>query len=109
MKIIAIQDAVGMLLAHDMTQIIPGEYKGPRFKKGHMVSEEDIPHLLKMGKEHVGIIEYGKNDIHENDAALRMAKAMVGQGIRLTEPSEGKVSMVTEYAGLLKINKDVLE
>ncbi len=109
MKIIAIQDAVGMLLAHDMTQIIPGEYKGPRFKKGHMVSEEDIPHLLKMGKEHIGIIEYGKNDIHENDAALRMAKAMVGQGIKLTEASEGKVSMITEYAGLLKINKEVLE
>ncbi len=109
MKIIAIQDAVGMLLAHDMTQIIPGEYKGPRFKKGHRVSEEDIPHLLKMGKEHIGIIEYGKNDIHENDAALRMAKAMVGKGIRLTDPSEGKVSMITEYGGLLKINKDVLE
>lgn len=109
MKIIAIQDAVGMLLAHDMTEIIPGEYKGPRFKKGHMVSEEDIPHLLNMGKEHIGIIEYGKNDIHENDAALRMAKAMAGAGISLTEPSEGKVSMITDYAGLLKINKDVLE
>lgn len=109
MKIIAIQDAVGMLLAHDMTEIIPGKSKGPRFKKGHMVSEEDIPHLLNMGKEHIGIIEYGENDIHENDAALRMAEAMVGEGIKLTEPSEGKVSMITEYPGLLKINSELLE
>ncbi|MGE4509366.1 MAG: molybdopterin-binding protein, partial [Eubacteriaceae bacterium] len=75
MKVVAVQDAIGMLLAHDMTQILPGEFKGPRFKKGHMICNEDIPHLLNMGKEHVGIIEYREGDIHENDAALRMAKA----------------------------------
>ncbi|WP_414151469.1 molybdopterin-binding protein [Acetobacterium carbinolicum] len=109
MKLVAVQDAVGMLLAHDMTQIIPGEYKGARFKKGHMISMEDIPQLLNMGKEHVGIIEYREGDIHENDAALRMAKAMVGSGIKMSDPSEGKVKLIAERSGLLKINAAVLD
>ena len=43
MKKIKIEDAVGMVLGHDVTQIIPGQYKGPRFKRGHMIREEDIP------------------------------------------------------------------
>ena len=51
MKCIRTEDAVGHVLCHDMTQIIPGVSKGPRFRKGHVVTEEDIPVLLSMGKE----------------------------------------------------------
>lgn len=109
MKMIPVQEAVGMFLAHDMTQIIKGEYKGPRFKKGHMISTDDIPQLLSMGKEHIGIIEYREGDIHENDAAVRMANILAGDGIRLTEPAEGKVSLVSKHAGLLKINRAVID
>ncbi|WKY47148.1 molybdopterin-binding protein [Eubacteriaceae bacterium ES3] len=109
MKIVPVQDAIGMLLAHDMTQILPGEFKGPRFKKGHMISSEDVPQLLNMGKEHIGIIEYSEDDIHENDAAERMAKALIGEGIKLTEPAEGKVKLIAKEAGLLKIDVDLLD
>lgn len=108
MKLIPVGEAVGMLLAHDMTQIIPGEFKGAKFKKGHLIREEDIPTFLSMGKEHIGIIEFNDGDIHENDAAVRMAKAVSGQGIMLSEPSEGKVNLISMYSGLLKVNYQAL-
>ena len=50
MKEVTVEQAVGTVLAHDLTQIIPGEYKGPKFKKGHIITEDDIPLLLSMGK-----------------------------------------------------------
>lgn len=104
MKTIPVEEALGMLLAHDMTEIIPGKSKKAAFKKGHRIQEADIPRLLNMGKKHIGIIEYQDGDIHENDAAIRMAKAVAGSGIVLTEPGEGKVSMIAEEFGLLKVD-----
>ena len=64
MKQIRTEDAVGQVLCHDMTQIIPGEYKGPRFKKGHIVTEEDIPVLLSMGKENLYVFELRGGLLH---------------------------------------------
>lgn len=108
MKIIPVEESLGMLLAHDMTEIIPGKSKEAAFKKGHCIKEEDIPRLLNMGKEHIGIIEYNEGDIHENDAAIRMAAAVAGAGILLTEPGEGKVSLIAEKFGLLKVDYQTL-
>ncbi len=109
MKTIPVQKAVGMLLAHDMTEIIPGKSKGAAFKKGHIIRKEDIPRLLNMGKENIGIIEYRETDIHEDEAAIRMARAVAGRGLELSEPSEGKVNLVAQYRGLLKINYKVIQ
>jgi molybdenum cofactor synthesis domain-containing protein len=108
MKQVPVEEAVGMLLAHDMTEIIPGESKCAAFKKGHRIQKEDVPRLLKMGKEHIGIIEYKPTDVHENDAAIRMAKAVSGCGISLSDPSEGKVSLTAAYRGLLKVDYHAL-
>jgi molybdopterin biosynthesis enzyme len=108
MKEVSVYDAVGKVLIHDLTQIIPGEYKGSRFKKGHVIREEDIELLLKMGKKHLYVLEIGDTDIHENEAAIRIAKAATGKGIKLTEPSEGKVELIAEQDGLLKVNTDIL-
>ncbi|MHC1721806.1 MAG: molybdopterin-binding protein [Aminipila sp.] len=108
MKEINVEDAVGTVLVHDLTQIIPGEYKGARFKKGHVVNEEDIPVLLSMGKKRVYVVEKNDNDVHENDAAKRIANAAAGPGIVLSEPSEGKIELFAEYDGLLKINTEQL-
>lgn len=108
MKTISVNDAVGMILAHDMTQIIPGEFKGSRFKKGHIVKEEDIPVLLSMGKEHLYVLELGDNDVHEDEAALRLAKAAAGEGTELKIKNEGKVELIAKYDGLLQIDVDRL-
>ena len=108
MKEVSVYDAVGKVLIHDLTQIIPGEYKGSRFKKGHVIREEDIELLLKMGKKHLYVLEKGDTVIHENEAAIRIAEAAAGKGIKLTEPSEGKVELIAEQDGLLKVNTDIL-
>ena len=109
MKVVTGRESVGMFLAHDMTQIIPGEFKGAAFKKGHIVQEEDIPRLLNMGKEHIAIIEFNDGTIHEDDAALRLGKAAAGIGVEFVGASEGKVTMTATQSGLLKINVDTLQ
>ena len=85
-----IEDAVGTMLAHDMTRIVPGKFKGVGFKKGHLIKKEDIPELLKIGKKHVYILELSDDELHEDDAALRIAGAIAGEHLRWTDPSEGK-------------------
>lgn len=108
MKLVEVQEAVGMVLCHDITEIIPGERKGRAFKKGHVVCEADIPKLLNIGKEHLYIWEINEANCHEDEAAIRIAKAICGKGIHLTEPSEGKVELKADYEGLLKINVEGL-
>jgi len=87
MRKIKIEAAVGMVLGHDVTQIIPGKYKGPRFKKGHKIRKEDISEFLKIGKEHVYVMELKAGVIHEDEAALRLGRAFGGENINLTGPS----------------------
>lgn len=108
MKTIAVQDAVGTVLAHDVTRIVPGQGKGPAFRKGHIVREEDLPVLLDIGKEHLYVLELKPGMVHEDDAAQRIAAAAAGPGLKLTDPSEGRINLVAEYTGLLKIDVDGL-
>jgi hypothetical protein len=107
-KSVPVEDAVGMILGHDITQIVPGQFKGPAFKKGYVLKSEDIPRLLDMGKRHVFALDIGDDFVHENDAAERIARAAAGEGIRLTSPSEGRVNMIASRNGLLKINVGAL-
>lgn len=102
---VAVEKAVGMVLAHDLTQIIPGQFKGRLFKKGHVIREEDIPALLSIGKEHIYTIRLEKGILHEDEAALRMAKAAQGANVQLTEPHEGKITLKSTIHGLAKIDK----
>jgi molybdenum cofactor synthesis domain-containing protein len=108
MKSIPVQEAVGRVLYHDITRIAPGEFKGRVFKKGHVIREDDVPKLMNLGKFNIYVLDLKKGFIHENDAAIRIANASIGEGISLTEPSEGKVKMVAACKGLLKINSEAL-
>jgi len=109
MKKIKVEDAVGMVLAHDLTKIVPGEFKGAAFKKGYIVKPEDIDKLKDMGKNHIYVIDLTENDIHEDDAAISMGKAIAGEGVYLSGPSEGKVNLKASQKGLLKINIKAVE
>ena len=108
MKLIKTEDAVGQVLCHDMTQIIPGEYKGARFRKGHIVAQEDIPVLLSMGKENLYIFEMDENMLHENDAAEILCKICKGQNISRGEVKEGKIELTAEIDGLFTIDREKL-
>ena len=98
-----------MALAHDLTKVVPGGFKGPAFKRGHIITKDDIPELLSTGKEHVFVLELVEGQVHEEEAALRIAKAVMGKGLSHSLPSEGRVNLKTTGAGLLKINIAALD
>lgn len=109
MKQIRIEDSVGCILSHDVTKIVPGEFKGRLFKKGHVIREEDIPKLLDIGKEHIYVWEPKKGQLHENDAAIRVKDLVLGQGCYISEEiKEGKIDFFANTQGIVKINKDLL-
>ena len=108
LKVIPVEEAVGMPLAHDITEIVPGQHKGPAFRRGHIVRQEDITKLLDVGKRHLYVMDLEKDELHEEDAARRLAKAAAGPNLKLTDPVEGRVNLVAEIAGLLKIDADLL-
>jgi hypothetical protein len=107
-KKIKTEKALGLMICHDITKIVPGEFKGRAFKKGHIITEEDIPQLLTLGKEHIYVWEEQDKMLHEDDAARRLAMSISGQGIKLTEPNQGKINLVAETDGLLKVNSELL-
>ena len=109
MKAIPVADAVGMVLGHDVTRIIPGKEKGPAFRKGHIIRQEEIPEFLSMGKENIFVFDMAPGMIHEDAAAGRIARAAAGRGIRLSDPVEGRVNLVAETDGLLKIDVPALK
>lgn len=106
---VKVEDAVGLTLAHDLTQIIPGTFKGRLFRKGHRVALEDIPKLKDIGKEHLYVMELAPGDLHEDDAALRLASALGGEGIVYGEPHEGKVTLKAAAPGLVVIAREVVD
>lgn len=108
MKKIRTKNAIGTILAHDLTKIVPGKFKGRVFKKGHIITEEDIPEFLSIGKEHVYVLDHKPDDIHENDAAKEIAHSISGKNISFTEPYEGKVNLKASITGLLKVDRDAL-
>jgi len=106
---IPVEKAVGTILAHDITEIRSGEFKGRAFKKGHIIREEDVEHLRRLGKENLFILEVKDDEAHENDAAYAIANALAGEGVKLEgEPREGKINLIAEKDGLLKVNHQVL-
>ena len=109
MKLIKTVDAVGQVLCHDMTQIIPGEFKGARFKKGHIVTAEDVPVLLSMGKENIYIFELDENKLHENDAAERMCALCLNENMARSDVSEGKIEITAAIDGLFRVDTAKLD
>lgn len=106
---VQVEDAIGMVLAHDLTQIIPGQFKGRLFRKGHVVVADDIPRLKDIGKENLYVIELADDDLHEDDAALRMAIALSGDNTTYGEPHEGKVSVKSSIRGLACIAREMVD
>jgi molybdopterin biosynthesis enzyme len=98
-----------MALAHDLTKVVPGGFKGAAFKRGHIITKDDIPELLSIGKEHIFVMELAANQIHEEEAAIRIAKAIMGQNLTNSAPSEGRVNLKATSPGLLKINVPALD
>lgn len=104
MKLIEAKNAVGHVLCHDMTQIIPGVTKDARFRKGHVVAEEDIPVLLSMGREHLYVWELTPGIVHEDEAAQRLMALCINEHMSHTQPKEGKIELVADCEGLFTVD-----
>lgn len=107
MKKIKIEDALGMTLCHDVTAMYDG-FKGAAFKRGHVITEEDIPKLLNYGKKHVFVWEENAGELHEDDCALRLAAMAPVFGAHYTEPSEGKVLLLADERGMFCVDTELL-
>ena len=107
MKKIPVESAVGMELCHDITAMRDG-FKGAAFKRGHIITEEDVPKLLDIGKKNVFVWEDNAGEIHEEEAALRMAAMVPVEGAHYTGPSEGKVLLFADSRGMLRVDTELL-
>ena len=108
MKKVKTEDAVGLALCHDITEVRDG-FKGRAFRRGHIVTLEDIPHLLDLGKKHLYIWEENAGEIHEEDAALRLAALAPMENAEYTGPSEGKMTLTAAEDGLFCVNRPLLD
>jgi len=108
-KTIGLEEAVGTQLAHDITEIRPGEFKGPAFRQGHSVCEDDLCRLQRLGKNHLYVIDLEEDEIHENEAAAILAHALAGDGVVWeNNPREGKIDLYAAYNGLLNVDVPTL-
>ena len=108
MKLIDTRDAVGHVLCHDLTQIIPGVTKDARFRKGHIVAPEDIPVLLSMGKEHLYVWEKEPGTLHEDEAAERLRILCQNEHMHPTPVKEGKIELIADCDGLFRVDVERL-
>lgn len=107
MKKIKIQDAVGMELCHDITEMNDG-FKGVAFRRGHIIQPSDVEHMLRIGKQHIFVWEAHAGEIHEDDCARRMAAMAPVEGAHYTEPAEGKVLLFADQRGMFRVNRRLL-
>jgi molybdenum cofactor synthesis domain-containing protein len=109
-KTVPVREAVGLVLSHDITEInVRSHFKGASFRRGHVIAEEDVSRLLDLGKEHIYVLEMNDDQMHEDDAVLRLAAALAGGNTRyLPEPREGRINIIAAVDGLLKIDVEAL-
>lgn len=108
MKLMKTEEAVGQILCHDITQIIPGVTKDAVFRKGHVITPEDVPVLLSVGKDNVYIWENNENMLHENDAAQILYDMCADEHVHPSPIKEGKIELIADIDGLLKIDRQKL-
>jgi len=107
---VKVEEAVGMVLVHDITEVNPDAgFKGRAFKKGHLIRPEDVEKLKNLGKEYVYALELSEDEIHEDDAAKLLADALMGENLyRDEEPKEGKINIYSKVFGVVKIDTERL-
>ena len=108
-RLVPVEEAVGMVLPHDITEIVPGKKKGAAFKKGHVIRPEDVSRLKDLGKFNIYCLELGPEDVHENEAGLVLGQLACGPGVETDlKITEGKVAFKAATDGLFKVDTDIL-
>jgi hypothetical protein len=108
MRKIPVEKAVGEILGHDITRIVPQKLKYRAYERGHVIAQEDIPRLKDLGKKHIFVWEQDDNLVHEDEGAVCLAKAAAGPGVSWVTPSQGRINLKAKYDGLLKVQVEQL-
>ena len=109
MKEIRVQDAVGHALVHDIVRIVIGEVKDTPFRRGHVITEADVPKLLDLGKEHIYVMEpEDEGFLHEEDVARALYAIAKGDHMHDGPMAQGKIEAIADADGLLKVDVDKL-
>ena len=108
MRLMKTEDAVGQVICHDITQIIRGVTKDAVFRKGHIITEEDIPVLLSVGKDHIYVWENDETMMHENEAAEVLCAICKGDNMSRGGVKEGKIELAADCDGVLRIDREKL-
>ena len=105
MKKVKVEDAVGLVLAHDITEIVPGKKKDAVFRRGRVIKKGDIGKLLDMGKGHVFVSDGREREVHEDEAGMRIATAALDAHMEPIPAKEGRINLRSRIDGLLSVNK----
>lgn len=110
MKKIAVEKAVGCVLAYDITEVNPEKgLKHRAYKRGHVIQKEEIEHLRSLGRNTIFIEDGEDFGVHEDDAARIAAPLIAGANIEYDrEISEGKVSFYADVDGVFKVDEERL-
>lgn len=109
LKKVKASEAVGMVLGYDITEVVPGKWKGPALRKGHRIREEDVEVLLRTGNDYVWVIEPEEGELHEDEGAMRLARAAAGEGLEVIPGREGRALIRTTARGLLKVQRELVD
>ncbi|MCX7857975.1 MAG: molybdopterin-binding protein [Deltaproteobacteria bacterium] len=105
MKKVRVEEAIGMILAHDITEIIPGKKKEVAFPRGKRIEREDVSKLLDLGKANVYVMDNKNEGVHEDEATVRIAKALMDENMEYLPPREGRVQILSKVDGIFCVDK----
>ena len=96
------------MLAHDITEIIPGKKKDVAFRKGKIIEAADVGKLLDLGKRYLYVFDEAAEGVHEDEAGQRLAKLIARRHMEMLTPKEGKVAIKSTVNGLFVVDSEML-
>ncbi|MBN2808889.1 MAG: molybdopterin-binding protein [Deltaproteobacteria bacterium] len=108
MRKVKVDEALGLAIAHDMTEVnVAKKIKQVAFKKRHVIQAGDIEKLKSLGRENIFVFDEVEDEVHEDEAALLLAPLLAGANIyHDQEPREGKISFYAAIDGLFKLDAE---
>jgi molybdopterin biosynthesis enzyme len=97
---LAPDQAVGHILRHNLS----GPDGRKALSKGHRIAAGDLPQLAALGLEQVRVAVLEPGDVHENEAARRLAAAVCGPGVLARPPAASRVNLLAAADGIVRVD-----
>ncbi len=99
------EQALGKILCHNVA-----DAQGHKaLHKGALIGSSDLDLLRGLGLQEVTVAALEPGDVHEDDAARRLARVCMGSGVTLNDASGGRVNLLASQAGVLKVDPETLQ